>query len=234
MADRVFTRISILWRSIGTEFSSEARLGPRMSGNTLSVIFGAETILKSASTHFTKEKVMKKISSFFCFILCLFLFASVVPGKETARTGMLMISSPAFENNGLIPEEYTCEGRNVNPRLVIGNIPPGTKSFALIVDDPDAPMGTWVHWVVWNIPPETREIRENSLPAGANQGLNDFRKHEYGGPCPPSGTHRYFFKLYALDALLDLPHNTTKTGLEKAMTGHVIEHSGVVGLYKRR
>jgi Raf kinase inhibitor-like YbhB/YbcL family protein len=177
---------------------------------------------------------MEKIFTFFCFILCLFLFASVVTGKEAAKTDGLMISSPVFENNGLIPGKYTCEGKNVNPELFIGNIPPAAKSFALIVDDPDAPTGTWVHWVVWNIPPATKEIRENSLPSGASEGLNDFRRHEYRGPCPPSGTHRYFFTLYALDTLLNLPPNATKTDLEKAMAGHVIEHSEIVGLYKRR
>ncbi len=177
---------------------------------------------------------MKRIFSFFCCILCLSLFASVVPGKEASKTGGLMVTSPAFENNGLIPEQYTCEGRNVNPPLFIGDMPPATKSLALIVDDPDAPVGTWVHWVVWNIPPATKEIRENSLPSGAMQGLNDFRKHEYRGPCPPSGTHRYFFKLYALDTLLNLPLNATKTDLEKTMAGHTIEHAEVIGLYKRR
>jgi Raf kinase inhibitor-like YbhB/YbcL family protein len=182
----------------------------------------------------SKERTMKKIFSFCCFILCLSLFASVVPGKEAVKTGGLTISSPAFENNGLIPEKHTCDGKNVNPPLLIGTMPPATKSFALIVDDPDAPMGTWVHWVVWNIPAATREIRENSLPAEAKQGLNDFRKHEYRGPCPPSGTHRYFFKLYALDTILNLPSTAAKTDMGKAMAGHVIEHSEVVGLYKRR
>ena len=177
---------------------------------------------------------MKRIFSFFCCILCLFLFTSVVPGKEAATTGRLMITSPAFENNGLIPEQYTCEGRNVNPPLFIGNMPPATKSLALLVDDPDAPMGTWVHWVVWNIPPAAKEIRENSLPSGAKQGLNDFKINAYRGPCPPSGTHRYFFKLYALDTLLNLPLDATKTDLEKAMSGHVMKRSEIIGLYKRR
>jgi len=114
------------------------------------------------------------------------------------------ITSPVFENNGFIPKKYTCDGVDINPQLLIANVPSETKSLALIVDDPDAPAGTWVHWVVWNISPQTHEIKENSVPNGANQGLNDFRKRSYGGPCPPSGTHRYFFKLYALDTILTL------------------------------
>ena len=177
---------------------------------------------------------MKRICFFFCFILSLFIFAAVVPGKEGAAEEGLQISSPAFENNGMIPAKYTCEGENVNPRILIQNISPATKSFALIVDDPDAPMGTWVHWVVWNIPSKTKEIKENSLPSGAKQGLNDFGKHEYRGPCPPSGTHRYFFKLYALNSPLDLAPDATKADLERALTGHIIGHAEVVGLYKRR
>ena len=107
------------------------------------------------------------------------------------------ITSPVFENNGFIPKKYTCDGADVNPQLLIANVPARTKSLSLIVDDPDAPAGTWVHWVVWNIDPQTLEIKEHSVPNGANQGLNDFSKHNYGGPCPPSGTHRYFFKLYS-------------------------------------
>jgi len=103
----------------------------------------------------------------------------------------------------------------------------------LIVDDPDAPMGTWVHWVSWNIAPDTREIKENDTPKGAAAGLNDFKRQSYGGPCPPSGTHRYFFKLYALDTTLDLPSGTKKTDVEKAMKGHVISQAQIIGLYKR-
>jgi Raf kinase inhibitor-like YbhB/YbcL family protein len=122
----------------------------------------------------------------------------------------------------------------VNPSLVIDNVPAGAKSLALIVDDPDAPHGTWVHWVVWGMDPKTKEIRENSVPAGAKQGMNDFRKRNYGGPCPPSGTHRYFFKLYALDIAPDLGPDTTKAALEKAMTGHILAQAEITGLYKRK
>lgn len=144
------------------------------------------------------------------------------------------LSSAVFQNNGSIPSKYTCDGSDINPQLVIGNVPPGTKSLALIVDDPDAPMGTWVHWVVWNIAPNIKEIKENDTPKGAETGLNDFRKQSYGGPCPPSGTHRYFFKLYALDTTLNLPAGAKKPDLEKAMKGHVISQTQIIGLYKRK
>jgi hypothetical protein len=148
--------------------------------------------------------------------------------------GPLQISSPAFKHSQIIPSKHTCDGADVNPLLLIGNAPTEAKSFALIVDDPDAPAGTWVHWVLWNIDPKTTEIKEDSVPSGALQGMNDFRKHEYGGPCPPSGTHRYFFKLYALDTTLNLGPNTTKAALERAMKGHIVAQSELVGLYKRK
>lgn len=144
------------------------------------------------------------------------------------------ISSPVFKHNGEIPVKYTCDGSDVNPPLVMKDISQGTKSLVLIVDDPDAPVGMWVHWVVWNIDAETNEIGEDSVPSGAVQGLNDFRKHEYGGPCPPSGTHRYFFKLYALDSTLSLSPSAKKTDVEKAMKGHIVGQAEIIGLYSRR
>lgn len=164
----------------------------------------------------------------------IFLSFSNSIAEEVRKMAEFRLSSPAFENNGNIPSKYTCDGRDINPPLVIENPPQDTKSFALIVDDPDAPMGTWVHWVVWNIPPTVRRIEEGTLPAGALQGINDFRKRDYGGPCPPSGTHRYFFKLYALDAMLDLTTNARKADLEKAMKGHILAQAQLIGLYKRR
>ena len=142
----------------------------------------------------------------------------------------LTVSSPAFENNKLIPSKYTCDGDNVNPPLTIEGVPDGTKSLVLIVDDPDAPMGTWDHWIVWNILP-TNKIEENTVPG--TEGINDYRKHSYGGPCPPSGTHRYFFKVYALDAKLDLSSNSRKKDVEKAMQGHILAKGELVGLYRR-
>jgi len=143
----------------------------------------------------------------------------------------LTITSPAFENNKSIPSKYTCDGDDVNPTLNIEGIPKETKSMVLIVDDPDAPMGTWDHWIVWNIPP-TNKIEENSVPG--TEGLNDFRKHSYGGPCPPSGTHRYFFKIYALDTKLDLNPNSRKKDVENAMKDHILAKGELVGLYSRR
>ena len=142
----------------------------------------------------------------------------------------LKITSRAFDNNGFIPVKYTCDGDDVNPPLKIEGIPEETKSLVLIVDDPDAPMGTWVHWVVWNINP-TEEIEENSVPG--IEGLNDFNKHSYGGPCPPSGTHRYFFKVYALDTKLDISPNSRKSNVERAMEGHMLAKGEVVGIYRR-
>jgi len=146
----------------------------------------------------------------------------------------MTITSPAFRNGEFIPPKFTCDGADVNPALIIGNVPPEAKSLALIMDDPDAPGGMWVHWVVWNIDAKTREIKENSVPPGAKLGVNDFRKAPYGGPCPPPGTHRYFFKLYALDELLDLGSVTTKGALEKAMKGHILAQAELLGRYKRK
>ncbi len=153
---------------------------------------------------------------------------------EGAMMGELLLTSPAFPGNGLIPKEYTCDGADRNPPLGIRNVPPRTESLALIVDDPDAPRGTWVHWVVWNIARGTTEIAEASVPAGAVQGTNDFGRRSYGGPCPPSGTHRYFFKLYALDNSPALPAGATKKQLEEAMQGHILGSAELVGLYRRK
>jgi len=146
----------------------------------------------------------------------------------------LSITSPAFLPDGIIPSKYTCDGADVNPPLLIGNVPEKTRSLVLIVDDPDAPVGTWVHWVVWNIGAGTKEIPENTVPPGALQGTNDFRKQEYGGPCPPSGTHRYFFKLYALDSSPAVKAGATKAQVEEAMKGHVLAQAKLIGLYRRR
>ena len=156
-----------------------------------------------------------------------------VSGEER-NMSRLSISSPAFAPNGPIPSKHTCDGIDVNPPLSIGNVPEAAKSLALIVDDPDAPGGTWVHWVVWNIAPGTKEIPGDSVPQGALQGTNDFRNRNYGGPCPPSGTHRYFFKLYALDAVLPLKAGATKADLEPAMKGHILAQAELIGQYGRK
>jgi len=142
----------------------------------------------------------------------------------------LTITSSVFKNKGVIPAKYTCDGEDVNPPLSVEGVPEETESLVLIVDDPDAPMGMWDHWVVWDIPP-TKKIEENSVPG--TEGLNDFGKHSYGGPCPPSGTHRYFFKVYALDTKLDLPSNSRKRNVEKAMEGHILTKGEIIGLYSR-
>ncbi len=142
----------------------------------------------------------------------------------------LTISSSAFGDGGMIPAAYTCAGENINPPLDIGGVPETAKCLVIIMEDPDAPAGTWVHWLVWNIP-VTHHIKEGHVPG--KEGINDFQKHKYGGPCPPSGTHRYFFKIYALDATLDLPGNTQKRQLEKAMSEHIIGFGELIGLYKR-
>lgn len=143
----------------------------------------------------------------------------------------LKVSSTAFQQDGNIPVKYTCDGNNINPSLDIEDIPEETKCLALIVDDPDAPMGTWVHWVVWNIP-VTHHIRENEIHGV--EGINDFQQNSYGGPCPPSGKHKYFFKVYALDALLDLPAKAVKLQLEKKMSEHILAFGELIGLYQRK
>ena len=136
-----------------------------------------------------------------------------------------------FSDGEKIPVKYTADEEDINPSLEISGIPEGAKTLALIVDDPDAPMGTWVHWLVWNIPASKSKIEENSIPG--TQGTNDFRKQGYGGPSPPSGTHRYFFKLYALDTELNLPEGSKKAELEKAMQGHILATAQLIGKYSR-
>jgi Raf kinase inhibitor-like YbhB/YbcL family protein len=142
----------------------------------------------------------------------------------------LTVSCPAFENNTLIPPKYTCDGDDVNPPLTVEGIPEGTKSMVLIVEDPDAPAGLWVHWLVWNIAP-TSTIKENSVPG--TEGINTYRRHAYGGPCPPFGTHRYFFKVYALNTTLNLSSGSDKEDVERAMQGHILAEGELVGLYRR-
>ncbi len=145
----------------------------------------------------------------------------------------MTLKSPAFGEGEAIPRKFTCDGADVNPPLVIRGVPKEAKSLALIVDDPDAPRGLWVHWLVWNIDPGIEAIEENSVPAGAALGTNDFDKTVYGGPCP-SGKHRYFFRLYALDGMLDLAPGAEKTDLEKALEGHVLARGELRGTYTRR
>ena len=145
----------------------------------------------------------------------------------------LRISSPAFDHNGKIPGKFTCDGQDVNPELRISGIPAEASSLALVMDDPDAPVGVWDHWVVWNISP-AEVIKEDSVPAGAAQGRNGWGRNEYGGPCPPSGEHRYFFKVFALNETLDLPSGSDKKALEKAMKGKILAQGELIGKYSRK
>ena len=142
----------------------------------------------------------------------------------------LIVKSPAFEHKKRIPTKYTCDGDDVDPPLTIEGASKETKSLLLIIDDPDAATGLWNHWLVWNIPP-TRKIKENSIPG--TQGVNTAGKRAYGGPCPPSGSHRYFFKVYALDIKLNLNPNSRKKDGEKAMQGHILAEGELLGLYRR-
>jgi Raf kinase inhibitor-like YbhB/YbcL family protein len=149
------------------------------------------------------------------------------------------VSSAAFAPGETIPKKFTCDGPDVSPPLVWSDAPPKTQSFALIMDDPDAPAGTWVHWVLYDLPPSVHELAEGvpkheELPNRAHQGMTDFRKVGYGGPCPPPGkAHRYFFKLYALDNSLNLKSRATKADLESAMQGHILAETELVGRYGR-
>lgn len=154
----------------------------------------------------------------------------------------LILQSPDFSHQGEIPSRFTCDGNDISPALSWSGVPQGTQSLALIVDDPDAPdpaapKMTWVHWVLYNIPPTAKEIPQNispsELPPETAQGNNDWKRTGYGGPCPPIGRHRYFHKLYALDIKLPDLHHPTKALLEKAMQGHIIEQAELIGTYQR-
>ncbi|OGH06154.1 MAG: phosphatidylethanolamine-binding protein [Candidatus Levybacteria bacterium RBG_16_35_11] len=145
------------------------------------------------------------------------------------------IKSPIFENNKEIPSKYTCDGEGINPPLTFSNIPKEAKSLVLIMDDPDAPMGTFTHWVIFNIDPKITEIKENSIPSGSTLGLNNGGGVKYVGPCPPSGTHRYFFKLYALDITLSLTgEKISNREVEAAIQNHIVKKAELLGLYTRK
>lgn len=179
----------------------------------------------------------------------LLIFISVVAAYNGVLTGgkdrlimSMSIMSPAFMHGREIPERHTCDGLNTSPQIMWVGVPPGTKSLAMIVDDPDAPdpaapQMTWVHWVLYNIPANAsgmaEGVTEKNLPAGTLQGVNDWHRTSYGGPCPPIGMHRYYFKLYALDRTLPDLKKPTKAVLEKAMQGHVLDQSSMVGMYRR-
>lgn len=181
-----------------------------------------------------------------CYLFISFVLFWSCQGKNQSQSTIMggkdmeiKITSPAFGEGDMIPEKYTCDGIDVSPPLAWASIPEGTKTFALICDDPDAPIGTFVHWVLFNLPSNTNELLENvphdkELGNGAKQGRNGFRKIGYGGPCPPRGTHRYYFKIYALDTELDLKAGIKKKKLLKAMEGHILDKGQLMGKYKRR
>ncbi len=145
----------------------------------------------------------------------------------------MKITSSAFQQGGNIPSKFSCDGANTNPPLQISDAPREVKSLVLIVDDPDAPSGLFTHWAIWNISPQTSTIAEGSTPKGI-QATNDFGRSGYGGPCPPSGTHRYYFKIFALDRELDLPFGAKRSQLDAAMKGHVIAQGELMGRYSRK
>ena len=182
------------------------------------------------------------------FALCLALHPALAAGgraggpgpEEQGGTAMkLEVRSTAFSEGGEIPRRHTCDGEDLSPALSWGEVPAGTVALALICDDPDAPVGTWVHWVLFDLPPETRLLAEalpkdERLAGGGVQGITDFRRHGYGGPCPPRGAaHRYFFKLYALDRRLGLGPEADKGAVVKAMAGHVLAEGQLIGRYRR-
>jgi Raf kinase inhibitor-like YbhB/YbcL family protein len=169
----------------------------------------------------------------------LLVTVAIPSGQQEASTMSLELTTSAFPAEGTIPKKFTCEGSDVSPPLAWSGAPQGTQSFALIVDDPDAPVGTWVHWVLYDLPGNAKELpegvaKEGQLSNGVRQGRNDFRKIGYGGPCPPPGKpHRYFFKLYALDKKLDLKAGASKAEAESAMKGHILAQAELMGRYAR-
>ena len=161
---------------------------------------------------------------------------SETPTAEAQATEVnmsLQITSNAFANGQSIPVKYSCKGNNISPDLAWSEPPAGTQSFALIVDDPDAPMGTWVHWVLYNLPASTRSLQENTNSTGMSTGKNSSGNMHYDGPCPPSGTHRYYFKLYALDTNLNLSPGATKEQVLNAMQGHVLAQGELMGTFSK-
>ena len=187
------------------------------------------------------ENILKKNRVRNLIPLILFFCAVVIHVDGFGKEGYVMkldIRSTAFGEGELIPKKYTCDGADVSPPLSWSLPPEGTKSMALICDDPDAPMGTWVHWVLYGLSPNTLKLSEN-IPAdkevlgGAKHGINDFRKYGYGGPCPPGGTHRYFFKLYAVDTEVALKPGATKGKVLDAIKGHVLAEGQLMGRYSR-
>jgi len=189
--------------------------------------------MKKIGNNTMKNKIYLSICSVVFFAI---IFASL--SFSEMEGGTMELTSSAFSDGAMIPGKYTCDGVDVSPPLNWRALPDGTKSLVLICDDPDAPVGTWVHWVYYDIPAGVEGLPENvetdEHPAqGGTQGINDFRRIGYGGPCPPSGTHRYYFKLYVLDTTLNLSPGATKKQVLKAMENHIIGQAQVMGKYRR-
>ena len=165
--------------------------------------------------------------------IALLLALSLAPLGHAQNEEPMKIASPAFAEGAIIPARFTADGANVNPPLEISGVPAGTKSLVLIIDDPDAPAGTWNHWLLWNIAPGTKLIEEDTTPIGSIAGKNDFGRTVYLGPAPPSGTHRYYFRLFALDAELDLTPASDRGQLDRAMKGHTLATAELMGRYRR-
>ena len=185
-----------------------------------------------------KPPMLVLVGAAFCLAFGTLVASSVA--VEKAGKDHMQLTSTAFAEGAAISAKYTCDAKNVSPPLKWSGVPAGSKSLALIVDDPDAPSGTWVHWVLYDLPASVSELSEDIakgqfVAGGAKQGLNDFKHLGYGGPCPPHGKpHRYFFKLYALDSLLDLKPGTTKKDLEAAMEKHILAQAQLIGTYQRK
>lgn len=162
-----------------------------------------------------------------------FLTAQRSSQNKSNTSSNMRITSSAFESNQSIPDKYTCTGKDINPPLELKDVPQKTESLVLVVDDPDAPSGTWLHWTVWNINPNVKKIEEDSVPPGAVEGMTDFGDPGYGGPCPPSGEHRYRFKLFALNRELNLQEGAEKDELDRAMEDYIIEKDELVAVYSK-
>ena len=193
--------------------------------------------------------LMKIVDAVILFFLRTLLFVSFIviaviltwrllydkPQTKQKSSGIVKIkvTSPAFQEGKPIPKKYSCDGDDINPALVIGGVPREAKSLALILDDPDGPAGVWTHWLIWNLAPSTRKIKEHVAYKGLVPGTNSGGKIEYSGPCPPEGTHHYYFRIYALDTTLELPQGVSRTFLEEAMKDHVIGKGSLMGTYSR-
>ncbi len=183
--------------------------------------------------------VKRAVLIMFCIAILFSAQTLLAKNRQKEETPMeLKVTSTVFQQGGVIPAQYTCDGADISPPLTWTGGPGGTQSYALIADDPDAPVGTWVHWVLYNIPATATSLPENvakkeSLSDGTVQGVNDFKRYGYGGPCPPGGTHRYFFKVYALDTVLKTGPGLTKKKLLREIEGHILGQGELMGTYSR-